>query len=236
MILTTAHILTCPHSGKFQIAAPNSFLKIGSGSIVLDEDKGIATSPCPLGICVSFTAKSMKLNSLKWNGRHIMLVTDTILSDSGFPILVAPPLSLIPVVDDTAPEALLNSNQPLPGFLKDFDLPTLKEAAPSSPPVWPDTDYSITINLECGYPGEVAAMLFSVTKLSDGNNLLHNRREPTFQMTAVGGSSSSHTILVNIPKKMRDDSPVGEHRLMVRVASQRGMSGLFEKVINKTSS
>ena len=89
-ILTTNALITCPHGGT-GTSQPISMPPKGSingGHVLLDGDQGVIAGCGLLIPCVAYQLTSMRLNSTFVDERHVMLVTDIIVSNTGFPLTV----------------------------------------------------------------------------------------------------------------------------------------------------
>jgi hypothetical protein len=230
-ILTTQYTLTCPHGGIGTINSKNVFLQIGNGFALTDGDIGLVTL-CSAACCLNFTLVSMKLNSLKCNRQHVILNTDTILTNVGFPMVATPPA--FSVVDRTAPVSMLNSSQKLPEYLDDESAPILIETSPPPPDPWKGGPYKRTIMLNCKYLGDVEATVFSEA----GGKLTPVKGIPPrsiHRVDSASAESANHKIIVSMEDKHHKLISDGPVRLMVRAASKRGVCRSVELSLTKTA-
>jgi hypothetical protein len=121
--LTTNAVITCPHGGvgTSMPLPPPRIVTVNGGSLLLDGDQGTlsCTNVVP---CVGYSLRSMGLNATTVQGRKVMLVSDLIQSQTGFPLTV---VETHPVTDKTLPGTPPASGAVVPPELEEDDTPTV---------------------------------------------------------------------------------------------------------------
>jgi hypothetical protein len=130
-ILTTNAQVFCPHGGRGTSIPTDLRWTINGGTVLLDGDQGgIAGCLLLVAPCVKYDLRSMRLNATSVGGRPVMLTTDLVLTNTGFPVVM---VETHQVIDNSVP-APIPVGQPAPALppeLGELDKPTVV-AVPSS--------------------------------------------------------------------------------------------------------
>ena len=134
LIMTKNAIVTCPHGGTGTNIPTQNKVFVKDSPVMVDGDSGSVLGcmlPLTMGLpCKSYQLNSMKLNSTYIDGKNIMLITDYVLSDTGYPLIISETHF---VEDNTTPAPLKPGEEPsFPPFLLNLIKPQVQIAPPSS--------------------------------------------------------------------------------------------------------
>jgi hypothetical protein len=122
-LLTTKATVTCPHGGKGSSTPAGTPLLFAGGAVLVDGDQGAIAGCVNQMLCSTYKLASMQLNSMYVAGKRIMLVTDFLQSDTGYPLAVTESHE---VLDQTVPTPLAPGAAPAtPPELREDDKPVV---------------------------------------------------------------------------------------------------------------
>jgi|GEM_PF-4487401 len=230
-ILTKEFQFVCPHGGKGTVPLPKQrFWRIGNDEVLLDGDKGLITG-CSLLCCTRFSLESLKLTAVQCRPaalgqQHVMLNTDLVLTNCGFPMVITPPA--FTVSNATVPATLLQNGQKVPDFLADESPPVVTLMTPGGQIPWSEkVPVAVRFSVTCPYIDPTGADVRLISKSSGGLPLLKSDAfpGPVFHEFSLSNDVAvPHETTVNLTPEIRTNF-VGEVILLVRVASKRGVSG-----------
>lgn len=227
LIMTQNALVKCSHGGT-GINIPSQHKVFVKGiPVLIDGDRGVipdCTFPLAGGPpCASYELNSMKLNSAYIDGKNIMLVTDFIVSDTGFPLIITETHF---VEDNTTPAPLKPGETPMiPPFLLNVVKPVVSAVPPSftfkkSAPA--PTMFTFTFTLNSIFP-----LKWQLTKL---NKQVHDDIQDftsNIKVTPKGGIWNSNVmrIRLNLEPTYMQTLIDGEHYFVMVGIDQRGNAG-----------
>lgn len=227
-VLTANAQITCPHGGSgtsTPAASPIAF--VNGGAVLVDGDSGTIAGCANQMPCTKYPVTSLQLNAAYVSGKHVMLVTDFLQTDTGFPLKVQ---ETHEIYDNTIPAALSAGAAPvIPPELQETDIPTVAVAPPTLP-------FSIATFSNTGNP----AMLPYVFTLSS----LFPRRWTLFRVSATAASditagvpasitvlpaggvwaTPALTVAVTITGTFAATLTPGTHQLVLTAVNHRGLA------------
>jgi hypothetical protein len=227
-VLTTNAVIRCPHAGVGRSIATDSRWSVDTGTVLLDGDAGEITD-CEFFTCQTYRLNSMRFNATWIGSRQVMLVTDFILSNAGFPLTVT---ELHEVIDDSTPTPVPpgQTAPPLPPELQDVDVPTVTATPfvpgpvfkinPPSPPAL-STSFSLSSRFPRGWA------LYLASKPTKSAQSLTDQTGPDVIVQPAGGSWTTTSLTVDVVLKadfLTTLSP-GDHELVLTGINHRGRSG-----------
>jgi hypothetical protein len=222
LIMTKNAIVNCPHGGTGQNVTSQNKYFVKSFPVLIDGDRGIIPpSDCkfpPAGPpCTSYELNSMKLNSTFIDGKNIMLVTDFVISNTGFPLILSEThfvednASLNPGETPTIPSFLLNLIKPIVSAAPPFAI--FKKSAP--------TPLSFVFSVNSAFPFK-----WKLTKLSNQEPDDTQDFTNSTMVTPGGGEWKTNTMSINLvlePVYLQDLS-IGKHHFVMAGIDERGNS------------
>lgn len=226
LIMTKNAIVTCPHGGTGTNIPTQNKVFVKGSPVMVDGDSGSilgCTFPALGGpLCVSYKLNSMKLNSAYIDGKNIMLVTDYVLSNTGFPLIISETHF---VEDNTTPAPLKPGEKPsFPPFLLNLIKPQVQVTPPSSytyslssnPPTVP-TIFDFT--LFSSFPLEWK--LTELKKQPLPPDIIKDLTD-SYMVTPKGGEWSDNILKINLKIPSTEFSSVGKYFFTMTAIDQRG--------------
>jgi hypothetical protein len=236
-ILTTHATVLCPHGGQgtsIPSQPPKGYVQ--GGAVLLDGDTGIIAGCVNQIPCVSYLLQSMRLNSSLIDGRPVMLVTDLVQSNAGFPLTLT---ESHPIHDSTTPAPLPAGAAPrIPPELTEDDQPQA-QVAPSRLPFslsgFGGTGQPLALpfvfTLTSAHPRR-----FTVWQISSPNNVNRDVTAgvpPAVVVAPAGGgwSSSPLAVSLTVSGAYASTLAVGDHTFALTAINHRGLFALAEATV-----
>jgi hypothetical protein len=232
-VLTMAAQITCPHGGMGNTSPlPNPARPSVNGfDVLLDGDQGTLTCAAFTPPCAGYSLKSMKLNALSANDVQVMLVTDFVQSDTGFPLTLT---ETHMVYDDTSPAAL-----PAAGPAPQLPPELTTEQKPQALAVPPTMPFSLSAFSTTGNP---AVLSFTYTfqdqypgrwmlwQVGPGVNRELTNGAPPLVVVPAGGAwaAPAGTVSLTIPGPSAAALTPGLHSFVLTAVNKRGLFGMAE--------
>lgn len=232
LILTKEFKFWCPHGGEGKVPSPiQHFWRVGSGEVLLDGDYGVIQG-CSVG-CVTCSFKSLKLTAVQCRivglGRkHVMLTTDLVLTNCGFPMVMHPPPFTVP--NTTVPAGLFQKGDKASEFLADESPPVVELVSPVGDIAWSakaKTTVKLSYSVTCRHISPEGVDVRLIAKEPGGLNTLVSNASPGpvfHEFKSSDDPDSPHEINVSLTPEIRANFADGKVILLVRVNSKRGVS------------
>jgi hypothetical protein len=234
-VLTANAQITCPHGGlgtSTPAASPIAFAN--GGAVLVDGDKGKVAGCANQVPCATYPLTSLQLNAAYVSGKHVMLVTDFLLTDTGFPLKIK---ETHEVYDNTIPAALAAGAMPvIPPELGETDTPIVAVAPPTLP-------FSIATFGSTSNPA-MLPFVFTLSSLFPRRWTLH-QVSPTASTDITAGIPASITVLpaggawptsaltvaVTITGTFAATLAVGTHQLVLTAVNHRGLAAMAQATL-----
>jgi hypothetical protein len=230
-VLTTAAVVRCPHGGQGSSMPAGTPLLFAGGAVLADGDQGTIALCTNQVQCKTYKLSSMQLNSMYVGGKRIMLVTDFIQTDTGFPLAVTESHN---VVDQTVPSPLAPGATPTtPPELREDDKPAVTVTV--APPPFSKSGFA-----NSGQPVSLP-FAFSLTSLfprrwtlwriSPGlSQELTAGLPPGITVAPSGGAwaASPLTVAMTVTGAFVATMDVATHSFVLTAVNHRGLWGMAE--------
>jgi hypothetical protein len=234
-LLTTKAQITCPHSGQGTSTPAGSTLLYAGGGVLTDGDQGtIAGCTYTQVPCASYQLASLQLNSMYVSGKRVMLVTDFVQSNTGYPLTVTESHQIF---DQTVPAALAPGATPVtPPELREDDHPSVAVAPPTlafsqsgfansgSPAALP-----FVFTLSSQYPRRWT--LFRTGPMLSGD--IATGIPTSITVVPAGGawSTPALTVSVTVTGTFANTLAIGTHTFVLTAVNHRGLWGMAEATL-----
>jgi hypothetical protein len=230
-VLTTNAQITCPHSGQGTSTPAGSVPVQAGGRVLTDGDQGTIASCTNQVLCVSYRLTSLGLNSMYVGGKRVMLVTDFVQSNTGYPLTVTDSHQ---VFDHTVPVKLTPGTTPVtPPELREDDHPTVTVAPPTLP-------FSQSGFANSGSPASLPYVFTLSSQFPRRWTLF--RTGPMLSGDITGGipasitvapsggawSTPSLTVSVTVTGTFASTLAIGTHTFVLTAVNHRGLWGMAE--------
>jgi len=239
-ILTTNATIRCPHSGlgsSIPISQPPKYF-IQGGAILLDGDQGMIIGCQNPVLCATYMLRSIQLNAVFVDDRQVMLVTDFVQSNTGFPLTLQ---ETHPAFDNTTPTPLPIGAEPeIPPELREDDQPQAVITPPQlafSLGGFSTSGQPLTLpyvfTLRSQFPRRWTLWQTGPPAISKE---ITNGMPPANTVVAPGGewSRSPLTVSMTITGAYASSLSLGDHSFVLTAINHRGLWAMAEAKLTVT--
>lgn len=233
-VLTTKAQITCPHTGRGTSTPAGSTLAYAGGGVLTDGDQGTIANCTYQVKCASYQLTSLQLNSMYVSGKRVMLVTDFIQSNTGYPLTVTDSHQ---VFDQTVPAKLAPGATPVtPPELREDDHPSVT-VSPSTLPFskagFANSGSPVTLpfvfTLSSQFPRRWT--LFRTGPMLSGDIAAGIPTSITVVPPGGTWSTPSLTVSVKVTGTFANTLDIGTHTFVLTAVNHRGLWGMAEAML-----
>jgi hypothetical protein len=234
-ILTTNAIVRCPHGLGVSIPTDPK-CTINGGIVLLHGDSGTLPTCFNLPPCATYQLQSLGLNATKVDGRNVMLVTDFIVTATGYPCTAT---ETHQIIDDSTlvPIPPGQTAPPLPPELQSTDQPTVTGApglafslagfANTGNP----TSLMMTFTVQSQFPRKWILFMISDLPTSQSRDITAGEPPNIVVAPSSGAWPGSGQITVTLLGSYMATLAPTFHRFVLTAVNHRGLWGSTEIIL-----